>query len=602
LVTSQTLSVKATLTNDTGNQGVNWSASGGSFSQTASTSGKAVTFTAPASAGVVTITATSVADGSKTASATIGVTDLIGVLTYHNNASRDGTNQKEYALTTANVNTSTFGKLFSCPVDGAVYAQPLWEANVTVGATKRNVLVVATQHDSVYAFDADTSPCVTLWHANLLDTAHGGTPGEVPAPSGVAGGLLGNGDIAPEVGVTGTPVIDSNTNTIYLVSKSENTGTFTFFQRLHALSLTTGSETLGGPVSIDGSVTVSGTGDGSSGGTLSFDPQHENQRPGLALINGVVYVSWASHEDISPYHGWVLGFNASTLALQSKFNTSPNGGLAGIWMSGGAPAADAGNNLYLMTGNGTFDADAGGRDYGDSYLKLSSGLSVTDWFTPHDQDSLSSGDQDVGAGGTALLFGQTLMVGAGKSGTFYVLDRNNMGHFSPSTDAVVQTWTGARAFSTPAFWNNTMYYFGVAFGSDQAGQAYAFNTAAGLFNIIPTSQTSTGFGFPGATPSISSSGTSNGIVWAIDSSAYCTPQSGSCGPAILHAYSATTLANDLWNSSQGSGNAAGNAVKFTVPTVVNGKVYIGTRGNNTGGLDRSTSTPGEIDVYGLLPN
>jgi len=235
-----------------------------------------------------------------------------------------------------------------------------------------------------------------------------------------------------------------------------------------------------------------------------------------------------------------------------------------------------------MTGNGTFDADSGGSDYGDSYLKLSNGLSVTDWFTPHDQDSLSSGDQDVGAGGTALLFGQTLLVGAGKSGAFYVLDRNNMGHFSPSTDAVVQTWTAARAFSTPAFWNNTMYYFGVAFGSDQAGQAYAFNTAAGLFNIIPTSQTSTGFGFPGATPSISSSGTSDGIVWAIDSSAYCTPQSGSCGPAILHAYSATTLANELWNSSQGSGNAAGNAVKFTVPTVVNGKVYIGTRGNHTG--------------------
>jgi hypothetical protein len=328
----------------------------------------------------------------------------------------------------------------------------------------------------------------------------------------------------------------------------------------------------------------------------------------LALVNGVVYVSWASHEDIGPYHGWVLGFNASTLALQSKFNTSPNGGLAGIWMSGGAPAADDSNNLYLMTGNGTFDGDTGGSDFGDSYLKLSSGLSVMDWFTPHDQDSLSSSDQDVGAGGTALLFGQTLLVGAGKSGTFYVLDRNNMGHFSPSTDAVVQTWTAARAYSTPAFWNNTMYYFGVVFGSDQAGQAYAFNTAAGLFNIIPTSQTATGFAFPGATPSISSSGTANGIVWAINSGAYCTlatssgVQSGSCGPAILHAYSATTLANELWNSSQGSGNAAGNAVKFTVPTVVNGKVYIGTRGNNTGGLDSSTPTPGEIDVYGLLPN
>jgi hypothetical protein len=235
-------------------------------------------------------------------------------------------------------------------------------------------------------------------------------------------------------------------------------------------------------------------------------------------------------------------------------------------------------------------------------LKLSSGLSVTDWFTPHNQDSLSSGDQDVGAGGTALLFGQTLLVGAGKSGTFYVLDRNNMGHFSSSTDAVVQTWTASRAFSTPAFWNDTMYYFGVNFGSPQAGQAFAFNTTTGLFNINFTSQTPTGFGFPGATPSISSNGTSNGIVWAINSSAYCTQQAGSCGPAILHAYSATTLATELWNSSQGSGNGAGNAVKFTVPTVANGKVYIGTRGNNAGGLVGSTSTPGEIDVYGLLPN
>jgi hypothetical protein len=537
------------------------------------------------------------------------------MLTYHNNASRDGTNQNEYALTTANVNTSTFGKLFSCPVDGAVYAQPLWVANVTIGATKRNVLVVATQHDSVYAFDADggssTSPsCVQLWHVNLLDSGHGGSSGEVPAPSGlsVPGALIGTsyGDITPEVGVTGTPVVDSSTKTIYVVSKSENTTTQVFFQRLHAIDLTTGLEKFGGPASIDGSITVSGTGDGSSGGTLPFDPQRENQRAGLALVNGVVYVSWASHEDVGPYHGWVMGFNASTLALQSKFNTSPNGGLAGIWMSGGAPAADTSNNLYLMTGNGTFDVDAGGSDYGDSYLKLSSGLSVTDWFTPHNQDSLNSGDIDVGAGGTALLFGQTLLVGAGKSGTFYVLDRNNMGHFSPSTDSVVQTWTGSRAFSTPAFWNNTMYYFGVTFASQQAGQAYAFNTTTGLFNTIPTSQTPTGFGFPGATPSISSNanGTTNGtsIVWAINSNAYCTPQSHSCGPAVLHSYDASNLTNELWNSSQGTGNTAGNAVKFTVPTVANGKVYVGTRGDNAGGLNSSTSTPGQIDVYGLKPN
>ena len=617
LTTSQSLSITATLTNDTANQGVSWSftstgsTTGGSFSPTSSTSGIAVTFTAPSAAGVVTITATAVGDNTKTATATIGVTDLAGVATYHNNLSRDGTNQQEYALTTANVSTATFGKLFSCAVDGAVYAQPLWVANVTVNGTQRNVLIVATMHDSVYAFDADTSPCVTLWHANLLDTAHGGTSGEIPAPSFVSGSLLGGGfgDIAPEVGITGTPVIDLNTKTIYAVAKSENTTTLQFFQRLHALDLPTGAEKLGGPAPIDSSITVPGTGSASSGGAVPFDPRFHNQRPGLALVNGVVYVSWASHEDAPPYHGWVLGFSASTLALSKTFNSSPNGEQAGIWMSGGAPAADSSNNLYVMTGNGSFDADTGGGDYGSSYIKLStsSGLTVSDYFTPHNQDSLSSSDQDVGAGGTALLFGQNLLVGAGKSGVFYVLNRSNMGHFNASSDAAaVQTWTASRAFSTPGFWNNTMYYFGVTFGSKQAGVAYAFNTGTGLFNTAPISQTSTTFGFPGATPSISSANSSNGIVWAIDSNAYCTPKSNNqaneCGPAVLHAYDALNLGTELWNSSQNVGDSAGFAVKFAVPTVANGKLYVGTRGNNAGGVDSSTSTPGEIDVYGLLPN
>jgi hypothetical protein len=529
------------------------------------------------------------------------------VTTYHNNLSRDGTNQQEYALTTANVSSTTFGKLFSCTVDGAVYAQPLWVSNVTIGGTQHNVLIVATMHDSVYAFDADSSPCVTLWHANLLDSAHGGTGGEVPAPSFGAGSLLGagSGDIAPAVGILGTPVIDGNTKTIYAVTKSENTTTLQFFQRLHAIDLTTGAEKFGGPAQINSSITVAGTGDGSSGGAVPFDAQHENQRPGLALVNGIVYVSWASHEDVDPYHGWVLGFNAGNLALSKQFNSSPNGGRSGIWMSGGAPAADSSNNLYVMTGNGSFDADTGGSDYGSSYLKLStaSGLTVSDYFTPHNQDSLSMNDQDVGAGGTALLFGQNLMVGAGKSGAFYVLNRSNMGHFNSSSDAAaVQTWTASRAFSTPAFWNNTMYYFGVVFGSQQVGVAYDFNSSTGLFNIVPSSQTPSGYGFPGATPSVSSSGSTNGIVWAINSNAFCTGQARACGPAVLHAYDANNLATELWNSTQGSGNAAGLAVKFTVPTVANGKVYVGNRGNNTGGDDSSTSIPGQIDVYGLLPN
>jgi chitodextrinase len=625
LTTSQTLcpptggpaclSITATLTNDTANQGVTWSfastgsTSGGGFSSTSSTSGNAVMFTAPSGAGVVTITATAVGDATASATATIGVTDLTGVTTYHNNLSRDGSNQQEYALTATNVHTSTFGKLFSCTVDGAVYAQPLWVSNVTIGGVKHNVLIVATMHNSIYAFDADSSPCVTLWHANLLDSAHGGTSGEVPAPSFGSGSLLGagSGDIAPAVGILGTPVIEGSTKTIYAVTKSENTTTLAFFQRLHAIDLTTGAEKFSGPAQINSLIMVAGTGDGSSGGVVPFDAQHENQRPGLALVNGIVYVSWASHEDADPYHGWVLGFNAGNLALSNKFNSSPNGGRSGIWMSGGAPAADSSNNLYVMTGNGSFDADTGGSDYGSSYLKLStaSGLTVSDYFTPHDQATLSGSDQDVGAGGTALLFGQNLMVGAGKSGVFYVLNRSNMGHFNMSSDAAaVQTWTAGRAFSTPAFWNNTMYYFGVTFKSPGtlAGVAYDFNTSTGLFNTAPSSQTATGLGFPGATPSVSSSGSTNGIVWAIDSNPYCTPQSSACGPAVLHAYDANNLGTELWNSAQGSGNAAGFAVKFTVPTVANGKVYVGSRGNNTGGDDSSTSIPGQIDVYGLLPN
>jgi chitodextrinase len=613
VTTLQTLSITATLTNDSANQGVTWSfgstgsTSGGGFSSTSSTSGNAVTFTAPSGAGVVTITATAVGDATASATTTIGVTDLTGVTTYHNNLSRDGTNQQEYALTTANVSTSTFGKLFSCAVDGAVYAQPLWVANQTIGGTKHNVLIVATMHNSIYAFDADSSPCVILWHANLLDSAHGGTAGEVPAPSFVAGSLLGagSGDISPEVGILGTPVIDGSTKTIYAVTKSENTTTLVFFQRLHAIDLTTGAEKFSGPAQISSSITVAGTGDGSSGGAVPFDTQRENQRPGLALVNGVVYASWASHEDVDPYHGWVLGFDASNLALAKQFNSSPNGGRSGIWMSGGAPAADSSNNLYVMTGNGSFDADTGGSDYGSSYLKLSTAgaLTVSDYFTPHDQDALSSSDQDVGAGGTALLFGQNLMVGAGKSGVFFVLNRSNMGQFNSSSDAAaVQTWTAGRAFSTPAFWNNRMYYFGVNFGSTRTGVAYDFNTSTGLFNTAPSSQTASGLRFPGATPSVSSSGSTNGIVWALDTNPYCTPQSSACGPAVLHAYDANNLGTELWNSTQGSGNAAGFAVKFTVPTVANGKVYVGSRGNNTGDVDGSTSTPGQIDVYGLLPN
>ena len=292
LTVTQTLSVTAT-TNDSA--GVMWSATGGSFSAAGSLTGVAVTYTAPSTAGTYTITATSATDITVSASFTVAVTDLAGVYTYHDDLARDGANTQEYALTPSNVNTSSFGKLFSCTVDGAVYAQPLWVANLTIGGVKHNVVFVATQHDSLFAFDADANPCVQLWDVSLIDTNHGGTGGEVTVPSGVPGYLvgIGSGDITPEVGVTGTPVIDPSTSTLYVVSKSMNSGGTVFYQRLHAIDLATGNEKSGAPVTI--TATYPGTGDG--GTTDTFNPRQQNQRPGLAFVNGTVYIAWASHED-----------------------------------------------------------------------------------------------------------------------------------------------------------------------------------------------------------------------------------------------------------------------------------------------------------------
>jgi hypothetical protein len=571
-------------------------ASAGTFSAQTGTS---ATFVAPSSAGSITVTATSVADVTKSATASIGVTNLTGVTTYHDDLSRDGVNAQEYALTTANVATATFGKLFSCPADGAIYAQPLWVAGVTASGAKHNVVVVATQRDSLYAFDADASPCATLWHANLIDSAHGGTAGETPVPSGSGNSVGiggGSGDITPEVGVTGTPVIDPATNTVYVVSKSVIASGPTFFQRLHAIDLTSGNEKFNGPITIAG--TFPGTNDG--GTTDTFKPGPQNQRPGLALVNGVVYIAWASHEDHPNYYGWLIGYNAATLAQASVLNVTPNVGYGGIWMSGAAPAADASNNLYIITANGGFDANsatAPNNDYGDTFLKLGGGLSVSDWFTPSNQMSDENNDQDFGAGGAAIVVDQAsgpaphLVIGGGKDGYLYLLSRDKMGHLGDS-NAWQRFSFGAPIFSTGAFWKNSFYLAGVG----GALTAYPLNTTTDMLGAA-SSVSPTTYGFPGTSPSISATGTTNGIVWTLDNGQYCTPQSTGCGPAVLHAYDATNLATELWNSSQGSGNAAGNAVKFAVPTVANGKVYVGTRGS-----DNSSGGVGELDVYGLLPN
>lgn len=613
LATGQTFALTATTTDAAG---VAWSVAGpgctasacGSFSSGVSLTGVAVNFTAAATAGVYTVTATSVSDKTKSASLAIGVTDLAGVFTYHDNLSRTGANSQEYALTPSTVTAATFGKLFSCAVDGAVYAQPLWVPNLTIASAQRNVVFVATQHDSLYAFDADanTSPCTPLWHANLLDTAHGGTSGEMPVPDYGANPVIGSGyfDITPEAGVTGTPVIDPTTGTLYVVSKSTNAASSAFFQRLHAISLTSGSEKFSGPANI--AANYPGTGDG--GGTTAFMARTQNQRPGLVLANGQVYIAWASHEDTPPYYGWIIGYSAGNLSQVSVLNVTPNAGYGGIWMSGAAPAVDGSGNLFLLTGNGNFDATnttPPNNDYGDSLLELSPTLTVEQYFTPTDQVTLNDNDADFGSGGAAILADLPangsnpthLIIGGGKDGNLYLFNRDHLGGLGDA-NAIQKLGVGNSIFSMGAYWNGT-YYLAPA-----GGPLQAFRMNAATVQLVPQAvATAETFGFPGTTPSVSSlPDNSNGIVWALDNSQYCTAQSPACGPAVLHALDAGNLSNELWNSTQGSGNAAGNAVKFTVPTVANGKVYVGTRGNNQGGLDSTTSTPGELDVFGLLPN
>jgi hypothetical protein len=596
VATTQSAQFSAAVAGDPQNR-VTWSVDGmdGGSASVGTISGSGL-YAPPASAGTHDIRATSIADTTKSASATIAVTDLSGAVTYHNNLARDGTNLQEYALTPNNVNTTIFGKLFSCPVDGAAYTQPLWVPSLNFGGQTRNAIFVATQHDSAYAFDADAKPCSQLWHVNLLDAAHGGTLGEIPVPTAD----VGNGfkDIQPEIGVTGTPVIDQTSGTLYVVSKSEGPAG-TFHQRLHALDLITGSEKFSGPIEIAAS--VSGTGDGSVGGVLAFNPQNQHQRSALTLVNGIVYIVWASHEDRDPYHGWLIAYDATTLAQIAVFNANPDGSRAGIWMAGGAPAVDTLGNLYFSTGNGTFDGNAPAppnTDFGDTVLKIgtSSGLFVADWFTPFNQSFLDAVDLDVASSGMLLLPDQTsgpahLLVAGGKEGRLYLLDRDAMGNycaFCNITDTnILQSFLAAPAiFGTPAFWQNKLYLG----GTNDNIRLFSFDPAAGIFGTTAASHSATSYPFPGPTPSVSAQGVSGGVVWAIDSSRYGVPSAFGLGPAVLHAYDAANLATELWNSSQAANNrdTAGNSVKFAVPSVANGKVYIGTRT--------------EIDVYGLLPN
>jgi hypothetical protein len=516
----------------------------------------------------------------------------VSVTTWHNDIARTGQNLSETVLTPSNVNATQFGKLFSQTVDGFVYAQPLYLPAVTIAGASHNVVFVATQHDSVYAFDADSNggaDAHPLWFASLLTTAHGATAGATAVPSADLGT-----DIVPEVGITGTPVIDPSTGTLYVVSKTLEGGLF--IQRLHALDVTSGAEKFGGPAII--TATVSGTGNGSSGGTIVFDSEWENQRPGLLLLNGIVYIGFAAHGDNGPWHGWILGYNAATLAQTGVFCSSPNGTGSGFWMSGAGLAADQLNpttqpygRMFVPTGNGDYNATkpyTNSMDFGDSdlNLNLANGAPIiTDEFTPYLQSQDDAEDGDVASGGLVVLPTQTtgsvphLAVQSGKNGWLYLLNRDNMGGYSTTTDNIVQeiTWAVGETgvWSTPAYWNGNVYYWGV----NDSLKSFALTN--GQLSTNPT-KSSEGYGFPGSTPSISANGATQGIVWSVDSEAYSTP-----GPAILQAHNASNVADTLYSSRTNlTRDNPGPAVKFTVPTIVNGKVYVGAQY--------------QVSVFGLL--
>ncbi len=501
----------------------------------------------------------------------------VDVVTYHNDTARTGQNLQEVILTLANVNSTNFGKLAFFVTDGNVDAQPLYLFAVKVGSVTHNVLYVVTEHDSVYAFDADSG--TMLWQVSLV------AAGETPSDN------RGCSQITPEIGITSTPVIDrtaGSNGAIYVVAMSKNSSG-TYFQRLHALDVTSGAELFGGPMTVQAS--FPGTGDNSTGGNVVFDAKQYAERAGLLLLNGTIYTTWTSHCDIRPYTGWIIAYNTTTLAQTSVLNVTPNGSEGSIWMAGTAPAADSANNIYFLDANGTFDTTltptgfpAGG-DFGNAFIKLSTsnGLAVTDYFATFNTVSQSNADQDLGSGGALVLpdlidnAGHTwhLAVGAGKDTNIYIVDRDKMGEFNSSSNNIYQELSGALpsgVWAMPAYFNNSIYYGSV--GSTL--KAFAISNARLL--STPTSQTAQSFIYPGSTPSISANGSSDAIVWAHENT----------NPAVLHAYDATDLSHELYNSNQaGARDQFGAGNKFITPTIVNGKVYVGT----TNG----------VAVFGLLP-
>ncbi len=540
---------------------------------------------------------------------------------YHNDLASTGVNPNETTLTPANVSAATFGKQFSTSVDGMVFAQPLVVTGVkiTTGTSPgfHDVVFVATEHDSLYAIDAHSGQ--VLWQDSFLTGLAGATVTPIPSSA------VSSTGVGPEVGITGTPAIDAGTQTLYVVAATQEVvnGNNHYVQRLHAVSLADGSERAGGPVVVadtsfnSGAFTsnsgpsVTGTGAGAVGGKVTYNALRQLQRAALTLANGTVYLATAGHNgDIPPYHGWVLGFDAASLQLKAAFNTTPNGSDGGIWDAGGGVTVDPQGALYVETGNGTFDGTLNSSglpnkgDYGDSVLKLvvdpttsaanpngnGWGLKVADYFTPFNQATLDSKDQDLGTQAPLILpdaVGSAahphLLVAAGKEGVLYLIDRDNMGHYNAggSTDNVVQTLSGAigAAFGTPAFFNNTLYYV----TPNAHGKAFAIANGSASIATAAGSQTPDSFSYPGSTPSVSANGTTNGIVWDLEK-----------GSGVLRAYDAGNYGTELYTSAQAAGNrdALGTLDTFAVPTVANGRVFVATSNALVGyGLLAATPAP-----------
>src|SRR5579864_975650 len=499
------------------------------------------------------------------------------VTTYHNDIGRTGQNTTETLLTQANVNSSTFGLLRNLAVDGGVDAEPLYLSQLSIAGVAHNVVYVMTEHDSAYAFDADTG--AQLWKVSLLKS------GETPSDD------RGCGQVSPEIGVTSTPVIDRKAGAhgiLYAVAMSKNGSTY--FQRLHALDVTTGAELEGGPVAIQ--AMYPGTGANSSGGQVVFDPKQYKERAALLLLNGVIYTSWASHCDFNPYTAWIIGYNQTTLAQTSVLNLTPNGSEGSIWQSGGGLAADPQGNIYALMANGTFETtlDANGfpnkQDYGNGFVKVSTGggnLKVADYFNMSNTVNESGGDIDLGSGGAMVLPDLTygtastlnLAVGAGKDGNVYVVNRNNMGKWNANSNNVYQELPGVvpqGVWGVPAYFNSTVYY------CDVNATLKSFSITNGKLSTTPV-HTGASFTYPGVLPSVSANGTANGIVWAIENT----------GTAVLHAFAANDLTQELYNSNQASNGRDhfGSGNKFITPMIADGKVF--------------AATTNSVAVFGLLP-